>query len=39
MNEGKDPEIIIEENHMKQISDPEALTKIINEVLFNNLNF
>lgn len=36
MNEGKDPEIIIEENNMKQISSPEELTKIINEVLDNN---
>ena len=36
MNEGKDPEIIIEEKHMKQISDPEALAKIINEVLDAN---
>ena len=25
MNEGKDPEIIIEENNMKQISSPEEL--------------
>ncbi|MEE0967289.1 MAG: Asp-tRNA(Asn)/Glu-tRNA(Gln) amidotransferase subunit GatB [Bacilli bacterium] len=36
MKEGKDPEIIIEEKHMKQISNPEELTKIINEVLDNN---
>lgn len=38
INEGKDPEIIIEENNMKQISSPEELTKIINEVLDNNLS-
>ena len=25
MNEGKDPEVIIEENSMKQISSPEEL--------------
>ena len=36
MKEGKDPEIIIEEKHMKQISDPETLTSIINEVLDAN---
>lgn len=36
ISEGKDPEVIIEENGMKQISSPEELTKIINEVLDNN---
>ena len=36
MKEGKDPEIIIEEKGMKQISDPETLTSIINEVLDQN---
>lgn len=36
MKEGKDPEIIIEEKHMKQISNVEELTKIINEVLDAN---
>ncbi len=36
MNEGKDPEVIIEENNMKQISSPEELTRIINEVLDAN---
>ena len=36
MNEGKDPEVIIEENSMKQISSPEELTRIINEVLDAN---
>ncbi len=36
MNEGKDPEIIIEEKGMKQISNPEELKIIINEVLDNN---
>ena len=36
MAEGKDPEVIIEENNMKQISSPEELTKIINEVLDAN---
>ena len=36
MDEGKDPEVIIEENNMKQISSPEELTKIINEVLDAN---
>lgn len=36
MKQGKDPEIIIEENHMKQISSPEELTVIINEVLDAN---
>ena len=34
--EGKDPEIIIEEKGMKQISDPEQLKIIINEILDNN---
>ena len=33
ITEGKDPEIIIEENNMKQISSVEELTKIINGVL------
>lgn len=33
MKEGKDPEIIIEEKHMKQISNVEELTLIINDVL------
>ena len=36
MNEGKDPEVIIEEKHMKQISNPDELKVIINEVLDNN---
>lgn len=36
MSEGKDPEVIIEEKGMKQISDPEVLTTIINEILDNN---
>lgn len=36
MEEGKDPEIIIEEKGMKQISNPDELTKIINEVLDAN---
>ncbi len=36
MMEGKDPEIIIEEKNMKQISSPVELTKIINEILDNN---
>ncbi|MFR7591545.1 MAG: Asp-tRNA(Asn)/Glu-tRNA(Gln) amidotransferase subunit GatB [Longibaculum sp.] len=36
MSEGKDPEVIIEEKGMKQISNPEELTKIINEVLDAN---
>ncbi|MCD8028119.1 MAG: Asp-tRNA(Asn)/Glu-tRNA(Gln) amidotransferase subunit GatB [Erysipelotrichaceae bacterium] len=33
---GKDPEIIIEEKGMKQISDPSMLLSIINEVLDTN---
>lgn len=36
MSEGKDPEVIIEEKGMKQISDPTTLTNIINEVLDAN---
>lgn len=36
MKEGKDPEVIIEEKHMKQISNAEELTKIINEILDQN---
>lgn len=36
MKDGQDPEIIIEENNMKQISSPEELTKIINEILDAN---
>lgn len=36
MKEGKDPEDIIEEKGMKQISDPEILSSIINETLDNN---
>lgn len=36
MTEGKDPEVIIEEKGMKQISDPQALQMIINEVLDAN---
>ena len=36
MKEGKDPEIIIEEKGMKQISDPNTLSQIINEVLDQN---
>lgn len=36
MKEGKDPEVIIEEKGMKQISDPTTLTNIINEVLDAN---
>lgn len=34
---GKEPEVVIEEKNMKQISSPEALGKIIDEVLDNNL--
>lgn len=33
MAEGKDPEVIIEEKGMKQISDPQVLTVMINEIL------
>ncbi|MEG0275446.1 MAG: Asp-tRNA(Asn)/Glu-tRNA(Gln) amidotransferase subunit GatB [Coprobacillus sp.] len=33
INEGKDPEVIIEEKGMKQISNPDELKKIINEIL------
>ena len=36
MAQAKDPEIIIEEKGMKQISDPEQLKIIINEILDNN---
>jgi len=36
MKEGKDPEIIIEEKGMKQISNPEEITKIVNAVLDAN---
>jgi aspartyl-tRNA(Asn)/glutamyl-tRNA(Gln) amidotransferase subunit B len=36
IREGKDPEVIIEENHMKQISSPEELKTIINAVLDTN---
>ena len=36
MEEGKDPEVIIEEKGMKQISDSGILTAIINEILNNN---
>ena len=36
MNEGKDPEIIIEEKGMKQISDPATLKAIVNEILDAN---
>lgn len=36
IEEGKDPEVIIEENNMKQISSPEELTAIINTILDNN---
>ena len=36
MSEGKDPEVIIEEKGMTQISDPTTLTNIINEVLDAN---
>lgn len=36
MKEGKDPEVIIEEKGMKQISDVNVLTQIINEVLDQN---
>lgn len=36
VNTGKDPEIIIEENHMKQISSPDEIRKIVCEVLANN---
>ncbi len=36
MKTGKDPENIIEEKGMKQISDPSILTSIINEVLDQN---
>lgn len=37
ITEGKDPEVIIEENNMKQISSVEELTKIINQVLDANV--
>lgn len=37
ISEGKDPEVIIEEKNMKQISSVEVLTKIINEVLDANM--
>lgn len=37
MSEGKDPEVIIEEKNMKQISSPEELLAIINTVLDSNL--
>ncbi|MCD7840207.1 MAG: Asp-tRNA(Asn)/Glu-tRNA(Gln) amidotransferase subunit GatB [Erysipelotrichaceae bacterium] len=36
MNSGKDPEVIIEEKGMKQISDTVVLTSIINDVLNQN---
>lgn len=36
MNEGKDPEVIIEEKGMKQISDVATLSQLINEVLDQN---
>ena len=36
LTEGKDPEIIIEEKNMKQISSPEQLNQIIAEVLDAN---
>ncbi len=36
MKEGKDPEIIIEENHMKQISSEEEIRKIVCEILEQN---
>ena len=36
MNEGKDPEMIIEEKGMKQISDPATLKAMVNEVLDAN---
>lgn len=36
MAEGKDPEVIIEEKGMKQISDSEQLKQIINDILDNN---
>ncbi len=36
MKEGKDPEIIIEENHMKQISSDEEIRKIVCEILEAN---
>lgn len=36
MTEGKDPEVIIEEKNMKQISSPEELKKIITTVLDAN---
>ncbi|MCD7894203.1 MAG: Asp-tRNA(Asn)/Glu-tRNA(Gln) amidotransferase subunit GatB [Erysipelotrichaceae bacterium] len=36
MDSGKDPEIIIKEKGLKQISDPNTLISIINEVLDQN---
>ena len=36
MKENKDPEVIVEEKGMKQISDEATLVALINEVLDNN---
>ncbi|MDD8048126.1 MAG: Asp-tRNA(Asn)/Glu-tRNA(Gln) amidotransferase subunit GatB [Thomasclavelia sp.] len=36
MDTGEDPEVIVEKNHMKQISSKEELEPIINDVLDNN---
>ncbi len=36
LKQNKDPEIIIEENHMKQNSSPEEILKIVTEVLEKN---
>ncbi len=36
IEEGKDPDVIVEENNMKQISSVEELSKYINEILDNN---
>ena len=39
MSEGKDPQTIIEEKGIKQISDIETLTCLINEILDDNQIF
>ncbi|MCI9092759.1 MAG: Asp-tRNA(Asn)/Glu-tRNA(Gln) amidotransferase subunit GatB [Coprobacillus sp.] len=39
MSEGKDPQTIIEEKGIKQISDIETLTCLINEILDDNQTF
>lgn len=36
MKTGKDPETIIEENHMKQISNPDEIRKIVCDILEKN---